>query len=133
MIDRSIHGVLEEEFPNEDNDRVHMVLTSIARHIREQRITSKEQLHTIISNAHKIIDHFVPMFEEQIDQSNQCEHEFKRAGYTVRRMIFDNYITVYERECKHCGYRETFTINETSGTPPEWTTDARKLFWNNDF
>jgi hypothetical protein len=135
MIDKSIHRILSDEFPNEDNDRVHMVLTSIARHIREKKITNKDQLHTIIDNVHKILDHFVPLFEEQIVHSQQCIHEFKHPGYTVRRMLM-GYITVFERECKHCGFRETFTVGSEPAEPvdlPEWTTNARKLFWNNDF
>jgi len=86
------------------------------------------------------IDELVDMWERYVNsdlrtelkelhnKNKTCEHEYNSHWFTVQKRIF-GFVTVYERQCKHCRYVDTHSpYNEK----PEWHEKAKERYYNNN-
>ena len=59
-----------------------------------------------------------------------CGHDFKNPTYSVQKRVL-GFVTVYERKCNVCGYKEIFQQNDKESLP-DWTDGATETYYNND-
>lgn len=108
-------------------------LDNLLNHIDNHHITTHAEIDETIDLSIKLLEHFKGLSHKKLDEISACQHEFKRSTYTVRRMLI-NYVAVYERCCKKCGFTETHRLSEDdpSDSLPAWAENAAQRYYNND-
>jgi hypothetical protein len=116
---------------NNDYGMKHIVIKNIDRAISSNWFKTCEQLDETIDRLKVQLDDSRETLKLRINKLSSCEHEFKHPTYTVQRRVI-SYVNVYERQCKHCKYTETFQYSEESvGGLPIWTKNASQRYYNN--
>ena len=109
----------------------HIVIKNIDRAISFNRVKTVEQLDKTIDRLKVQLEDSRETLKLRINKLSSCEHEYKHPTYTVQRRII-GYVDVYEHQCKHCKYTETFQYSEESvGGLPIWTKNASRRYYNN--
>jgi hypothetical protein len=118
-------------YNNNDYGIKHIVLRNIDRAISSNWLNSVEELDQTIDRLKAQLEDSREVLKTRINKLSACEHVYNQPTYTVQRRII-SYVTVYERQCKHCQYTETFQYSEDSvGGLPIWTKNAAQRYYNN--
>lgn len=100
--------------------------------IEQGDIESKEELDSAVKDIVDKIYEYVPKMYEMVEARQACSHDFEKSQWTFRETTF-NYMYVYERKCKVCGYLEEYvqTFEEQDKPLPDWAEGATQRPYNN--
>lgn len=109
----------------------HIPIDNTLSAIARKQVGTKDELISDIDWAITMLTQFKQTALEKFKEVNKCNHEYKKATYTVQRMFLGNYIKLFSHKCKHCGHIEIYEAAQ--GKPePEWVKGATEAFYNND-
>lgn len=97
--------------------------------IRDGDITTPREIHQLIQYARKELSKYEREMKEYLE--NKCKnHEFSDWVYSWRRNLFGDFHCHFERNCKHCGYKEMHKSDSVEDCP-EGAENAKKVYYNN--
>ena len=108
-------------------------IRNIKRNTKQGYFSKEEEVNGAIDQGIKKLEACREEVVDAFREFSSCIHEeWLEPTYSVRRMIL-GYITVYERNCKSCGYCESVTVSEDQPNKPDWSEGAKQTYYNNDF